>query len=67
MKKIQIHGMTCNHCVASVLRALEKVPGVRSVVNVSLTSGKATVDGNPEPNDLINAVVQEGYQAEVVE
>ncbi|AEB12924.1 CopZ family metallochaperone [Marinithermus hydrothermalis] len=65
MVKLKIEGMSCNHCVMAVTKALEKVPGVEKVVEVSLERGEAIVEGSPEPTQLIAAVEEEGYQAQV--
>ena len=43
MKTIKINGMTCNHCVMAVTRALEKIDGVKNV-KVDLTKAEATFD-----------------------
>jgi copper chaperone len=62
MIKLNVSGMTCNHCVMAVTRALEGVSGV-SKAHVSLERGEATVEGSPNVRDLIAAVEDEGYQA----
>ncbi len=62
--RLQVKGMSCNHCVAAVKGALEKVQGVDSA-QVDLASGAATVRGSAEPQRLIAAVEAEGYQAEL--
>jgi copper chaperone len=41
------------------------VPGVTDVQEVSLEKGAATVEGSPNPQDLLAAVKEAGYQAEV--
>jgi copper chaperone len=43
MKTIKVAGMTCNHCVMAVTRALEGIDGVRNVT-VDLKKGRATFD-----------------------
>ncbi len=63
MTKIRIQGMTCGHCVASVTKALQQVPGV-SQVEVDLDQGEARVEGNPAKQALITAIQNEGFQAE---
>ena len=60
--ELEVKGMTCGHCVGSVKKALEGVAGVQSV-RVSLPEAKAWVAGSPDPQALIEAVVEEGYQA----
>jgi|YelNatPaOPRAMG01_1025707.scaffolds.fasta_scaffold06495_6 copper chaperone CopZ len=61
---LQITGMTCGHCVAAVTKALKAVPGTQDA-QVDLVSGRATVQGSASPQALIQAVVEEGYQATV--
>ena len=62
--ELNITGMSCGHCVSAVEKALKAVPGVEGV-QVTLTPGKATVEGNASQQDLVAAVVEEGYKAEV--
>jgi len=67
MIKLNITGMTCQHCVKSVREALADVPGVDRVVDVSLDKGEATVEGSPDTARLIEAVSEEGYAAKVAQ
>ena len=60
--ELRIDGMTCGHCVAGVKKALEAVPGVESA-EVSLAQGRASVRGTAELPALVEAVVEEGYEA----
>ncbi|AMA75123.1 heavy metal-binding protein [Thermus scotoductus] len=62
MLKLKVEGMTCNHCVMSVKKALLKVPGVEKV-EVSLERAEALVEGKADPEALIRAVEEEGYRA----
>ena len=62
---LKVVGMTCNHCVMRVTKALEAVKGVKSA-KVSLDEKKAdvvfkgdTLDSEP----LIKAVEEAGYKA----
>ena len=60
---LTIEGMSCDHCVRHVTRALGKVPGV-TVKHVDV--GHATVDYNGQPDVLaaiVSAVSDAGYQA----
>ncbi len=50
MKTIKIKGMTCNHCVMAVTKALEKIDGVKNV-KVDLQLGEATFD-EAKPVDM---------------
>ena len=67
MIKLKVDGMTCNHCVMAVSKALAGVPGVTKVLDVNRDEGFAVVDGNADPAQLVEAVVQEGYKAQVSE
>jgi len=59
---IKVTGMTCGHCVASVTKALQKVPGVEAA-EVSLEKAQAVVKGSAGAQALIAAVKEEGYEA----
>ena len=63
---LSVTGMTCNHCVHSVTKALEAVAGVEKV-SVSLDTGHARVDGKAGPGVLIRAIEEEGYKAQVAD
>jgi len=67
MTKLKIEGMSCEHCVRAVSGALQEVPGVDRVVEVSLERGEAIVEGNAETSLLIAAVEEGGYKAETIE
>jgi copper chaperone len=62
--KLKISGMTCEHCVRAVTKALKGVAGVTGA-EVTLQPGQAIVHGEAGPSDLISAVTNEGYEAEV--
>ncbi|EYB67250.1 heavy metal transport/detoxification protein [Deinococcus phoenicis] len=62
--ELNITGMTCGHCQAGVAKALKSVPGVTDA-QVDLGASKAVVQGNAEPQQLVAAVVEEGYGAQV--
>jgi copper chaperone len=61
---LTISGMTCDHCVAAVNKALHQVPGVERT-EVSLDPQQAVVTGNTDPRALIAAIEDEGYEASV--
>ena len=63
--KMKVTGMTCGHCVATVTKALQKVPGVEAA-DVSLEKAQAVVKGSADAQALIAAVKQEGYEATLV-
>ena len=61
---LKITGMTCEHCVRAVTKALEGVPGVEKA-DVTLIPGEAVVHGQASAAALIAAVKEEGYDAAV--
>ncbi|MDN4547502.1 MULTISPECIES: heavy metal translocating P-type ATPase [unclassified Pseudomonas] len=66
--ELSIDGMTCASCVGRVERALNKVPGVKSV-SVNLANERAHLEllGQIDPQILIAAVTKAGYTASVRE
>ncbi|MGD2082425.1 MAG: heavy metal-associated domain-containing protein [Chromatiales bacterium] len=65
MIELDVTGMTCGHCRAAVEKALMGVAGVRRA-EVDLEAGKARVEGDPDPQSLVDAVKDEGYGAQVI-
>ena len=43
MTTISVQGMSCQHCVQSVTKALESIAGLKNI-NVDLTTGTASFD-----------------------
>jgi copper chaperone len=60
--RLEITGMTCDHCVRAVTEALLSVPGVTEA-QVTLKPGQAMVKGSAAAGDLVAAVSAEGYRA----
>lgn len=65
-KVLHVEGMMCEKCVAHVKKGLERVAGVEETL-VDLEAKKATVKLSAEVPDqtLIDAVVEEGYEAKM--
>ena len=64
---LQVTGMSCANCVAHVKKALESVSGVAGV-NVDLEKKSATVAtaaGGADVDQMIEAVRDAGYEAEL--
>ena len=59
-----VRGMSCQNCVRHAREAIEGVPGVTSA-EVVLEPGSAKVMGEFDPNAVIAALAEEGYEAEV--
>ena len=64
--KLNIQGMTCEMCVQHVTKALQSTPGV-SKADVNLETQSAVVEGdNFDINQLVGAVREEGYEAQLI-
>jgi copper chaperone CopZ len=59
---LKIEGMSCQHCVASVEKAIDSVKGVR---RASVVVGTATIiydDSRTDREAIVNAVNSAGYK-----
>ena len=65
-KKLNVEGMMCNHCKASVEKVLSAIPGV-SAVTVDLEAKSAVVacDASVLDADLVAAVEKKGFKAQM--
>lgn len=59
----KINGMNCNHCRASVEKAISQVEGVEKV-EVNLSTGIAVVTGDVSPDKITDAVSRAGFDVE---
>ncbi len=58
----RVEGMSCQHCVMAVKKAVEGLKGVKSV---KVEIGKATVkydEGSVRPEDIERAITEAGYK-----
>ncbi|MCL2832322.1 MAG: cation transporter [Treponema sp.] len=63
--KIKIEGMSCNHCVAAVSKALTDLGGLEKI-KVDLKSNTASFNYDPQktlPEKIKAAVAEAGYTA----
>ena len=60
MLQLQVTGMTCQHCVGAVTRAVRAVPGTAGV-SVDLDTGAVRVEGTPDAGAVRAAIEAEGY------
>ena len=63
MTTIKIKGMSCNHCVMAVTKALNEIEGVKKV-KVDLAAGEATFDETTaaDMNTVQEKVKKAGYE-----
>jgi copper ion binding protein len=63
-KTLKVQGMTCNHCVMRVAKALKAIPGVQDA-KVDLQKAEAIVsyeEAKVSAEKLSAAVVEAGYK-----
>ena len=63
MATIKIKGMSCNHCVMAVTKALNEIDGIKDV-KVDLSKGEATFEEEKPPDmDAVRDKVKKvGYE-----
>ncbi|MBI5966246.1 MAG: heavy-metal-associated domain-containing protein [Deltaproteobacteria bacterium] len=63
MDRIKIQGMTCQHCVMSVTKALGSIPGIKNL-RVDLVKGEATFENaqNASRQSIRKAIEEAGYK-----
>ena len=61
MITVKISGMRCQHCVASVSKALQEIKGV-SQVQVDLAKGEASFEGNVDLAAVKAAIARIGFE-----
>ena len=59
-QQFKVTGMACAHCQSTVMKALSALPGVESV-DVNLSTGIATVEGNVDPEKVKEAIYNAGF------
>ncbi len=65
-KKLLVEGMMCNHCKASVEKALSAVAGVTAVtVDLEAKSAAVTCEASVLDADLCAAVEKKGFKAQM--
>lgn len=57
----KVKGMSCNHCKASVEKALKALPEVETV-SVDLSNGNVAISGKVSPANVEKAVTQAGFE-----
>jgi copper chaperone CopZ len=60
--RINITGMSCNHCKMRIEKVLAQMARITSFT-VSLEEGKADISGNPDVNLIIEKINKLGYNA----
>ena len=63
MHVLKVSGMSCGHCVRAITRALQ-AGDPAAEVQVNLGAGEVRVDSAQSLEQLLQAVRDQGYQAE---
>lgn len=58
METIKISGMSCQHCVGSVTKALQGLSGLKQVT-VNLEAGEASFENNGVEREKIRAAIRQ--------
>jgi copper chaperone len=60
---LKVKGMSCNHCVMSVTKALGKIEGIQNV-KVDLPKGEVSFDNTKalEPEKVERAITDAGFE-----
>jgi copper chaperone len=60
---LKVKGMSCQHCVMSVTKALNQLDGIKNV-QIDLAKGEVRFDNTKEvaPNLIDKAIEEAGYQ-----
>lgn len=57
---LEVHGMSCGHCVSAITSAVSALPGVGGV-DVDLGAGTVSVSGTPDVVQVTAAIEDAGY------
>lgn len=60
---LKVKGMSCQHCVMSITKALSQLDGIKNV-QVDLAKGEVRFDNSKEiaPNRIEKAITDAGYE-----
>lgn len=61
MLNLEVSGMTCDHCVSAVTKAVQMVPGAENVA-VDLARSEVKVGGGANAGAVRAAITEEGYE-----
>ncbi|MDR2266259.1 MAG: cation transporter [Christensenellaceae bacterium] len=70
MKKVvSIEGMSCEHCKASVIKALDAITGVKAKVDLKKGIAKVNIKRNSQVSDdeIKQAIVDAGFTIKNIE
>lgn len=65
MQIFKVQGMTCEHCVKAVTGAVQAIDA-SAQVQVDLAAGEVRVHTTHPVDQVLEAIIKEGYKAEAV-
>ena len=65
MQIFKVQGMTCEHCVKAVTGAVQAIDAAAQV-QVDLAAGEVRVHTSHPVDQVLEAIINEGYKAEAV-
>ncbi|OTO76411.1 MULTISPECIES: copper chaperone CopZ [unclassified Enterococcus] len=67
-KQFEINGMSCNHCVANVEKAINQLEGIDKVkIHLKKNQGVVKFDeAKVSAEQIVAAVTEAGYETEVI-
>ncbi|EQA35146.1 heavy metal-associated domain protein [Leptospira inadai serovar Lyme str. 10] len=60
MRELKIDGMTCDHCMSTIKKAIQKMDP-KAKIEIDLKTGIAKIESASTEADLSNAIREEGY------
>jgi copper ion binding protein len=63
MYELKVEGMSCNHCISKVTRAVRMVDDAAKV-EVNLATKKVRIESTADIEDVCEAISEAGYSAE---
>lgn len=61
MLRFQVEGMSCDHCVSSITKAVQAVDA-KAQVQVDLAGKSVSVEGSDRKDAIVTAIADAGYE-----
>lgn len=63
--QIEISGMTCNHCVQSISKAIEEL-GASCQINLSSKLAQVSYEESLQPQQILDAIENIGFDCKIL-
>ena len=64
MLQLHVEGMSCNHCVGAVTKAVKELD-TNAKVDVNLAKAQVSIESSASTEDIIETLNEAGYPAKV--